>query len=66
MELKRPSRDLQKILGIVRSRGVPAVIDGDAVAVFTVRKQEVADGLRHVHYDVRRLRTLTEAYTAVY
>jgi hypothetical protein len=66
MDSKKPSRDLQKILDVFQARGVSAVIDGDTVAVLTVRKQQAADGVRHINYDVHRVRTLTQAYTAAY
>lgn len=58
-------RDLQRIVGVCQSRGAIAVIDGDSVAVLTRRRHRVAEGVPSVNYQVRRVRTVTEAYIEV-
>ncbi len=63
-QMRRRSRDLAQILTVCRDRGRAAVLDGDAVAVLVRRRRDLPNGAREVHYDVRRVRTLTEAYTA--
>ncbi len=60
----RGSRDLASILSVCHNRGRAAVLDGDAVAVLVRRRRMLPNGAREVHYDVRRVRTLTEACTA--
>jgi hypothetical protein len=62
----RGLRDLQHIVGVFRERGRAAVMDGDAVAVLVPQHRRLSTGVREVHYDVRRVRTLTEAYTAAF
>lgn len=57
-------RGLEQVLEVCRSRGRAAVLDGDAVAVLVRRRRPLQEGAREVHYDVRRVRTMTEAYTA--
>jgi hypothetical protein len=59
------SRELQQIAKLMISRGLPAVIDGDAVKVLCPR-QRSASGVAHVGYEVRRLWTVTQAYLALH
>ena len=61
---RRRSRDLQQIVGVFRSRGRAAVVDGDRVAVLVRNHRSLSGGVREVHFDVHHVRTLTEAYTA--
>ena len=63
---RRSARDLEQILDVCRSRGQNAVLDGDSVAVFVRRRRALAEGGREVHYDIRHIKTITEAYTAAY
>lgn len=64
LQMRRSPRDLEQILTVCRNRGRAAVLDGDAVAVLVRHRRNLPGGAREVHYDVRRVRTLTEAYTA--
>jgi hypothetical protein len=59
------TRELQQIAKLMASRGLSAVIDGDAVAVLCPR-QHSSEGLAHVRYEVRRLWTVTQAYLALH
>ena len=59
-----PHRELKQIANLMNSRGIPAVIDGDAVAVLRPRLRQSA-GLSHVRYEVQRLWTLTQAYVTL-
>lgn len=61
MQTISPRRELRQIANLMNSRGIPAVVDGDAVAVLRPRTYRT-EGLSHVRYEVERLWTLTQAY----
>ena len=63
MQASASRHELKQIANLMNSRGIPAVIDGDAVAVLRPRLQQTA-GLAHVRFEVQRMWTLTQAYVA--
>ncbi len=64
MHTTTTSRELNQIANLMTSHGIPAVIDGDAVAVLRPRTYQ-SQGLSHVRYEVERLWTLTQAYVTL-
>lgn len=64
MQTLTHTRELKQIANLMNSRGIAAVIDGDAVAVLRPRTLQSA-GLSHVRYEVERVWTLTQAYVTL-